>query len=256
MGSKISRYNELINKVRECHNCMTGQETKGIKLVQDSCRSQINLWSHWQGSLDAEILVIGQDWGELPTDKIMEFWTQDPVYPSLTGKHPELPKNKFKTDNNLSDIVSKALEIDLKEKQDILFFTNAVQCYRDKGFTGAVNTGWFRKCQPYCARLIEIIEPKAIVTLGYMPLRALSHGGSLFYDESSSKTDKSLKLSKSLREIVEETDLLYYGPDESKQKYRIFPMYHCGSWGTKARSIDMQVRDWARLDKFIKIFKP
>lgn len=253
MDNKNYRYNELIAAVRQCSTCMTGQETKGVKLVQDSCRSQINLWSHWQGSLDAKILVIGQDWGDKPDETSNTFWTNDPIYPSLTGKHKEIPQHKFVTDNNLAQIVWEALGLDLKEKQESLFFTNAVLCYRDKGFTGAVNPDWFKNCQPCCARLIEIIKPQAIVTLGSMPLRALLYRGSLSYDESFTDPDKSLKLSKSMREIVAATDQLYYKPEESIDKYPVFPMYHCGSWGTKARPKDKQVPDWARLGKYITI---
>jgi DNA polymerase len=232
---------------------MTGQETRGVKLVQDSCRSRINLWSHWQGCLEAKILVIGQDWGEKPDETSNTFWTNDPTYPSLTGVHPQILKHKFKTDNNLADICREALGLDLKEKQESLFFTNAVLCYRDKGFTGAVNPDWFRSCQPYCARLIEIIKPKAIVTLGSMPLRALLYRGRLSYDKNFADPDKKLKISKSMREIVAATDQLYYRPEESINIYPVVPMYHCGSWGTKARSRDKHVTDWARLGNYINI---
>lgn len=62
MNAKESKYSELVEEVRKCKKCMSGQKSQGIKIVQDKCRSQINLWSHWQGSLDANILVIGQDW--------------------------------------------------------------------------------------------------------------------------------------------------------------------------------------------------
>ncbi len=253
MANKNDRYNELITAVRQCSKCMSGQETKGIKLVQDSCRSQINLWSHWQGSLDAKILVIGQDWGEKPDEISNTFWTNDPTYPSLTGDRKEIPQHKYVTDNNLAHIVWEALGLDLKGKQDIFFFTNAVLCYRDKGFTGAINPDWFKNCQPYCASLIEIIKPKAIVTLGSMPLRALLYRGSLSYDESFADPDKKLKISKSMREIVAATDPLYYKQEESIYKYPVFPMYHCGSWGTKTRSRDKHVTDWARLGNYINI---
>lgn len=252
MGNKTYRYNELIAAVRQCSKCLTGQETKGVKLVQDSCRSQINLWSHWQGSLDAKILVIGQDWGEKPDIDSYKAWTTDRTYPSLTGEHKQIPKHKFKTDNNLACIVRKALRLDLKEKQESLFFTNAVLCYRDKGFTGAINPNWFKNCQPFCARLIEIIKPKAIVTLGYMPLRALLYRGRLSYDKNFADPDKNLKLSKKMREIVAATDQLYYRPEESIKIYPVVPMYHCGSWGTKDRPKDKQITDWTRLNKFIK----
>ncbi len=247
MNTKESRYSGLVEEVRKCKKCMIDKNTQGTKLVQDKCRSQINLWSHWQGSLDAKILVIGQDWGEKPDPESYDKWTNDPTYPSLTGKHKQIPKHKFKTDNNLAKICREALGLDLNKSQKSLFFTNAVLCYRDKGFTGAVDPAWFTNCQPYCVRLIEIIEPKAIVTLGNMPLRALLHGGSLSYDSKFKDLGKRFKISRSMREIVETHEHLYYRPEGLDLTIKVFPVFHCGSWGTKARSMEKQVMDWVEI---------
>ena len=251
MNTKESRYSELVEEVRKCKKCMIDQKTQGTKLVQDKCRSQINLWSHWQGSLDAKILVIGQDWGEKPDPESYDKWTNDPTYPSLTGKHKHIPKHKFKTDNNLAEIICKASKLDLKKKQGSLFFTNAVLCYRDKGFTGAVNPEWFQNCQTFCVRLINIIKPQAIVTLGSMPLRALLHNGSLSYDSKFEDTGKVLKISRSMREIVETEDQLYYRTEGSKLTYKVFPVFHCGSWGTKARPLEIQIQDWKKINDYV-----
>jgi len=226
---------------------MIDQKTQGTRLVQDKCRSQINLWSHWQGSLNAKILVIGQDWGEKPDAESYDKWTTDPTYPSLTGIHKQIPKYKFKTDNNLADICREALGLDLHINQKSLFFTNAVLCYRDKGFTGAVDPRWFKNCQPFCVRLINIIKPQAIVTLGSMPLRALLDGGSLSYDSKFKDLGKKLKTSRSMREIVETHEQLYYRPEGLDLTIKVFPVFHCGSWGTKARSMEEQVMDWGEI---------
>lgn len=252
MATKKDRYYELVKDIRDCSNCMNSPAGKGVKLVQDPNRTEVNLWSHWQGSLDASILVIGQDWGEMPDSTAYDFWTTDKTYPSLTGEHKQIQPFKFSTDNNLAKISSEALGLDLKKKQPSLFFTNAVLCYRDKGFSGDVKQNWFKNCQPFCVRLIDIIKPEAIVTLGYLPLKALRYGGDLSYDKSFSNTSKSLRISKPMQEIVETKDQLYFQPKVSEKALKVFPMIHCGSWGTKARSTDMQVKDWARLNKFIK----
>lgn len=252
MSTKVSRYSELVEEVRKCEKCMIDQKTQGTRLVQDKCRSQINLWSHWQGSLDAKILVIGQDWGEKPDPESYDKWTNDPTYPSLTGKHKQIPKHKFKTDNNLAKICREALGLDLNKSQKSLFFTNAVLCYRDKGFTGTANPNWFTNCQPYCVRLIEIIEPKAIVTLGNMPLRALLYSGSLSYDPEFTDPAKKLKICRSMREIVETERQMYYKPEGSDSTFNVFPVFHCGSWGIKARSLEMQIQDWKKIIERIK----
>ncbi|HRR01061.1 MAG TPA: uracil-DNA glycosylase family protein [Candidatus Cloacimonas sp.] len=248
MATKKDRYCELVKDVRDCSNCMNSHTGRGVKLVQDPNRTEVNLWSHWQGSLDAKIMVIGQDWGEKPDPESYHYWTSDPIYPSLTGKHKQIPKHKFKTDNNLADVICKALKLDLEKKQGNLFLTNAVLCYRDKGFTGTVNPNWFTNCQPFCVRLIDIIQPEAIVTLGYMPLKAMLYGGSLSYDPNFSDPGKKLKISMSMREIVETEDQLYYRSEGSKLTYKVFPVFHCGSWGIKARPLKMQIQDWEKVN--------
>jgi uracil-DNA glycosylase len=247
MATKQKRYCELAKDVRNCIQCMNSSTREEVRLVQDAERSEINLWSHWQGSLEAKILVIGQDWGEKPEPESYKAWTEDRVYPSLTGEHMHIPPHKFKTDNNLVTIISKALGLDLREKQDSLFFTNAVLCYRDKGFTGDVMQSWFKNCQPFCVRLIEIIQPEAIVTLGYMPLKALLYGGDVSYDKGFSNTRMRLRISKPMKEIVETKDQLYYQPKGSEKALKVFPMFHCGSWGTKARPLELQIQDWKRI---------
>ena len=247
MATKKDRYCELVKDVRNCSYCINTPTGSGVKLVQDPSRSEINLWSHWQGSLDAQILVIGHDWGELPDPSTYEFWTTNKAYPSLTGEHKHIQPYKFPTDNNLAKISSEALGLDLKKKQPSLFFTNAVLCYRDKGFTGDVEQSWFKNCQPFCARLIDIIQPEAIVTLGCMPLRALLYGGDLSYDKRFSNTSKRLRISKPMREIVEIQDQLYYQLKGSEKSLKVFPMFHCGSWGTKARPLELQIQDWKRI---------
>lgn len=247
MKTKESRYAELVKDVSKCTKCMKGQKKKGTQLVQDPDRSQINLWSHWQGSLEAKILVIGQDWGEKPDPESYKAWTTKHIYPSLTGEHKLIPPHKFKTDNNLVTIINKALGLDLMEKQVSLFFTNAVLCYRDKGFTGDVNQGWFQNCQPFCVRLIDIFQPEAIVTLGYVPLRALLYGGSLSYNSG-----KRLSISRSMQEIVETQDQLYYIQNGSEKVFKVFPVFHCGSWGTKSRPIELQIKDWVKIKESIR----
>jgi len=251
MASKRSRYYKLVNGVKNCSKCIDSPTGKGVHLVQDLNRSEINLWSHWQGSLDASFLVIGQDWEELPVSSTYKFWTTDKTYPSLTCEHEQIQKNKFKTDNNLATIIYEALSLDLSKKQHSLLFTNAILCYRDKGFTGDVKQSWFENCQKFCTRLIDIIQLEAIVSLGYMPLKALLYRGGLSYDKDFSKTDMRLRLSKPMRETVETKDQLYYQPKGSEKALNVIPLFHCGSWGTKTRPLETQIKGWTKIKESI-----
>ena len=63
MTDKRKQYEELIRDVRDFY--MSRKESDRAVYLEwcDDCQKHINLWSYWQGSLDARIMVVGQDWG-------------------------------------------------------------------------------------------------------------------------------------------------------------------------------------------------
>ena len=68
MNSKEAAYAKLVKAVQEDYRNRPKPETKDGKepIYVHKCKyegKRINLWSYWQGSLDADILVVGQDWG-------------------------------------------------------------------------------------------------------------------------------------------------------------------------------------------------
>jgi len=71
--NKQKEYEFLVEDVRHCVECdkyTNKYRTEIVKLEHDKKRRHINLWAEWQGSLDADILLIGQDWGRLGGDLI------------------------------------------------------------------------------------------------------------------------------------------------------------------------------------------
>jgi len=120
---------------------------------------QIGPWSTWQGDLDADILIVGQDWGDVAT------------FQAFAGKNePALGMYKFASDANLVELLGLA-GVDIgyplqPNKSASVFLTNAVLCLKPKMDT-PVKSQWRCNCGSLFLRpLIEIIRPKLVITLG------------------------------------------------------------------------------------------
>jgi hypothetical protein len=96
---------------------------------------QIGPWSLWQGNLKAELVVVGQHWG-------------DTRY-FLTNKGRELAHNP--TNETLVKLLrSIGIDIAAPNSEDgqsgCCFFTNAVLCLRQGGLQAKVKPEWFMNC--------------------------------------------------------------------------------------------------------------
>ena len=68
---KHAAYQQLIARVQASYPAYqeSTEYEKGQLVWCKDCQQEINLWSYWQGSLDAKIMLVGQDWG-CPFDKV------------------------------------------------------------------------------------------------------------------------------------------------------------------------------------------
>lgn len=61
--TKREKYQLLVKKRKGCHLC--NSITNPAKVENGTYDSdEIGAWSLWQGNLDAELLIVGQDWGD------------------------------------------------------------------------------------------------------------------------------------------------------------------------------------------------
>jgi Uracil-DNA glycosylase len=179
----------------------------------------IGPWSLWQGNLDAEILVIGQDWGD--------------VNYYLDNKGIDADNNP--TNRNLIELF-KTLNIDIGTPSDPnksapVFFTNAILGIKYNGMSSKVKASWVKECtNEFLKPLIEIIEPKIIITLGTYAFKAVK-------DLYKLKEKPVLK------------DLINRDPIEVEDK-KIFAFYHCGGLGLANRKLELQKEDWNRVNYY------
>ena len=108
-------YAELVVKRRTCQRCAgltNPSQADGGRFDSD----EIGPWSRWQGNLDAQIMVVGQDWGDIRYFREFEGW--------------DGPDNS--TNKTLTKILKTiSITIDPPQTangQDVLFFTNAILC--------------------------------------------------------------------------------------------------------------------------------
>lgn len=180
----------------------------------------IGPWSLWQGNLDAEILVVGQDWGDV------KYY--------LDNKGMDSDNNP--TNKNLIELFKK-LNIDIgtpssPNKSAPVFFTNAILGIKDNGMSSKVKAAWGKECtKEFLEPLIEIIEPKIIITLGTYAFKSVK-------DLYKLKEEPVLK------------KLITKNPIEVDDK-KIFTFYHCGGLGLANRKLELQKEDWNKLNNYI-----
>ena len=116
----------------------------------------IGPWSQWQGHLNAELMVVGQDWGDT----------------NYFIRNHGLEAQRNPTNNMLRELLG-SIGIDVGSPHDCrndgrVFLTNAILCLKTTGgLQGNVKKEWFSNCgRAFLRPLIEIVGPKVVVCLG------------------------------------------------------------------------------------------
>lgn len=178
--TKEERYDELVKKVNKCsyfNDCSIDKKSGMQKLKLCPECNEINLWTYWEGgrdSLDAEILVVGQDWGQIKDDKAMSAALKTAKYPAARAGYMDTFHDPGKLTNEtlcrlFHEIGLSEVESDYRtgeRKCSKVFFTNYICCYRVGKTSGDVEDTWTNNCRGYFEKLVSIIEPRVIICLG------------------------------------------------------------------------------------------
>jgi hypothetical protein len=91
-------------------------------------------WSLWQANLNSEIVLVGQDWGDISYFRQWEGRDQPSGNP---------------TNENLQKLL-KIVGIEIRKPRDpqnqIVFFANVILCLKTGGLQGRVDDKWFTNC--------------------------------------------------------------------------------------------------------------
>ncbi len=190
---------------------------------------QLGPWSRWQGNLNAEVVIIGQDWG----DK------------SYFLRNKGLDDDKEQTCTNLQQMALRAgwdIGTPHNPIPQPLFFTNAVLGIREmNGKSGPMPSVWMNDSLPFLTKLLSIIQPRVIVSLGttaYRACRLAMHG-----------RDREIKvpLDAALAQVHQLNPILQPGKPDW------FAFYHCGPLGLANRSRELQLQDWEQLGGWLRL---
>lgn len=215
--TRTARYAELVSRRKACSACAG---LVNPSMCQDGRfdSDQIGPWTQWQGNLDAELLIVGQDWG-------------DTNYFIANGGH-EARKNR--TNETLRQLLSLAgFEVPPPSPSDSgggsAFFTNAILCLKKGGLQAKVERSWFEQCGKLFLRpTIDQIGPSVVVTLGKQAYRATC--------EAYGKRPHSFRTA-----VASPGETLPNGSF-------LVPVYHCGARILNThRPIDTQKHDWLRV---------
>lgn len=217
-SARAAAYAALVHTRKCCRACTALSNPAACGGgIHDS--DHIGPWSRWQGSLSADLLIVGQDWGDARS------FIDDRGHDSPQGR----------TNTTLVKLLDGVgVQIVLPAPDDdggrTAFFTNAILCLKDGGLQAKVRPEWFANCGSRFLRpTIDLIAPKVVVTLGLWAYRGMRAVYSL--------------PRVAFRKAVERPD-----------GFRLmdgtvyFPMYHCGARILNThRPMDMQRRDWERV---------
>ena len=298
MDNKQECYDKLVKKIHDCNCCNAIKKPMfckdGVCLINvpekyKNKMKHVNMWNYWQGSLDAKIMVIGQDYGSFPKiesedkdgkKKNTEYYFEECIYRDaftkiktkgdIENEYKQLRKIWSITDANLFYLFKKVLGYDLTKENEDLFFTNMACCYRNKGdaTSGSENyrSEWLSLCaNKYMRELIDIIQPQVIITLGENTFNALSciDGMELKCIKPIELNDMKEKLSEDNRKL-KFSDVIYYEYEleYSKDKaIHVFPVYHPGPNSNMNRPLQetgtneegqSQESDWGKIRDFLR----
>lgn len=226
MTSKQQRYHALVEQRKRCIQCGCYGLVNQSKIDAGQYDyDQIGSWSLWQGNLDADIMIVGQDWGSVDSFRKWQGYPTSGLEISITNRNLLV----------LLDSIGRPIAECTKDRVGgPHFFTNSVLCIKPGKWSDKLNQRAVNLCSDFFLKpLIDIIEPKVVVTLSrqaYLGVRAAFQ----------------LKTSKRLSEVVQ-----YDHGIELTKDCVLFPRYHCGGLGLANRNIENQKQDWQKIRVYL-----
>jgi len=220
--TKIEKYRRLVEKRKACQLCTNITNPSKVENGRyDS--NEIGPWSLWQGNLNAELLIVGQDWGDT---SYLKRW-----------KGRDQPSGN-KTNENLQKLLAHIgvrIGKPRDSKDQIVFFTNLILCLKEEGgLQGPIKNDWLINCaKEFFLTLLEIIKPRAILALG------------------KDVSETILKLYKiQYRKNQRLSELMNRSPYRLTTSMVLFPLYHCGARGQNINRPNPE-SDWIRIKKWL-----
>lgn len=216
MRDKSARYAEVVQSRRSCLDCGPSQVRPLWYCDKDEFGSQhIGPWTDWQDNLNAELMVVGREWGEKNY---------------LGQKGRDLDRDP--TNGNLLQLIHSIDEplgfVPIGPPSQYQgpgttlcgphYFTNAMLCLRRGGASSRRDQDspeqscYDNCCSRFLRRQIELVQPLVVVTLGLTAYKATARG-------------YGIRPAATMHKAVEQ-----HSPQLTERK-TLVPVFHPGYWG-------------------------
>jgi DNA polymerase len=230
ISDKRTVYKSMVTDRKKCRACMNSSDSADDLINAATIANgiydcdQIGAFTQWQSNLDANLMVVAQDFGDV------DWFIKEKGRP--TSINPS-PTNKALVDllNNAGFPINLANEtVDVGD----LFFTNAVLCMKQGGTEAPIKQEWLTNCSRLFLRpLIELVHPKVVVALGTQAYQSVLTAYRM--------------IARVFRQAVDSGK-----PDSLPNDVQVFPVYHCGWRGQSSRPLEQQREDWKRIGSFLR----
>lgn len=247
-GNKKQVYFNLVASVKESYPPYDpAHNSKDTYLYWCEDCEEINLWTYWQGrgNLDANIMLVGQDWG-CPWDESSQSTMRQIRLANQGGVYDYLNNNPSVTDNRLIRLFQE-IGYDITKACSNLFFTNFILGYRNKGTSGGYKNEWAEHDKGYFKELTSIIEPKVILCLGRSTFEGVL---------SAFETTLPTRIKDYNSFIVSSSNPVAVTLKSGETAY-VFALAHCGAMGTlnrngkKSTDLGKQLDDWRKIRPYL-----
>ena len=217
METKHQQYDDLVARRKKCCVCV-GLCNPSVKELRHLDSDQIGPWTRLHGDLNARLMVIGQDWGDVN-------------YFVSNGGLDKLNNPTMKNLELLLNSIGISVSLTSYGNCDVgLFLTNAILCLKTGGMQAPIDATWMTNCLGFLKNQIQIVRPRVVVCLGAKAFDATLKGFGL---ESIALRDAILD-----KEGIEILDGV-----------RVFAAYHCGARTINLnRDLRTQKADWKRIE--------
>jgi uracil-DNA glycosylase family 4 len=251
--NKTLEFKRFLEEVKKCNRCMPiyvkrGGKIKDCGLVNFLADDDIGytvptIWTDWLNRLEAEIFIVGQDWGPIEaikkfSDKFKKYsdsFSSSSVWRNLV-REPDGMTTRYLTEHLRKSARFHSIELP-KYFLDDIFVTNAVLCARQghkfRGNENYAPRDSTSNCAPYLKHQIEIIHPKIVITLGGWPLWALSQLYGFDIDRSLTRQLEKLRKEKGYIQIHSEGF-----------SFHIVPVYHPAAVVSKSTQVESYKTVW------------
>jgi DNA polymerase len=181
-------------------------------------------WSLWQGTLNADLMLVGQDWGDVA------YFVNNRGHESARNPTNEMLRYLLSTIG-----IPIASPSPTDDGGGPVFFTSAILCLKTGGLQAPVDPAWFANCgSRFLMPTIEIAQPRVVVTLGERAYRAVMGAFGM-------------------RPMLFRAAVDREGGIRLPVGITLFPVYHCGARIMNThRPLAMQVEDWARIGRGLR----